>query len=123
MKLTPKLIVFILTFCLSISSVMTAYAGKDDHWPKVKGKIVGIDVPHSSVTIKNVSGHNMTFQIISESEIEKKGHGLLEWDSEITLSDLAVGQFVSVKYYGAGEDKVVRDMKVVLDSSKDSSTH
>ena len=122
MKITPKFVTVIIFICLSVSAVLTVFASSNDHWPALKGKIVSVDVKSSVVTIKNVQGQQMTFKVLPTSEIKIKSHGLLKWNRDAALKDLNVGQWIMVTYYGSGEVKVARDIKIFLDGKAVSAS-
>ena len=115
MKIASKFVTVVIFICLSVGAVLTVFASGNDHWPELKGKIVSVDAKRSVVTIKNVQGQRMTFQVLPTSEIKIKSHGLLKWNRDAALKDLNVGQWISVIYYGSGEVKVARNIKIFLD--------
>ena len=115
MKIASKFVTVVIFICLSVGAVLTVFASGNDHWPELKGKIVSVDAKRSVVTIKNVQGQRMTFQVLPTSEIKIKSHGLLKWNRDAALKDLNVGQWITVTYYGSGEVKIARDIKIFLD--------
>lgn len=122
MKIAPKFVTVAIFICLSVGAVLSVFASDSDHWPELKGKIVSVDTKRSVVTIKNVQGQQMTFQVLPTSEIKIKSHGLLKWNRDAALKDLNVGQWITVIYYGSGEIKVARDIKIFLDGKAASAS-
>jgi len=122
MKIAPKFITVVIFICFSAGAVLTVLASDNDHWPALKGKIVSVDAERSVVTIKNVQGQQMTFKVLPTSEIKIKSHGLLKWNRDAALKDLTVGQWITVTYYGSGEVKIARDIKIFLDGKVASAS-
>lgn len=110
MKTTNISLVIALSLLLGFTSV--ALAGKDKEWPKTVGEIVHVDPVDSIFRINDPNGQAMTFKATPKTDIEIEGKGLLAWDKDAALDDLAPGQWVKVKYFGTAEIKIAKEIKM-----------
>lgn len=115
MRFVPQLITIVAFVSISVGAVLTVFAGGAEEWPKVTGQVVSVDLERSVFAVKNSSGQYMTFHIASESKIMLRSNSLFSKKRKVQMNFLKTGQTVSVKYYGAGEEKVARHIKVFLD--------
>ncbi|MDD3904899.1 MAG: DUF5666 domain-containing protein [Candidatus Omnitrophica bacterium] len=103
----------LIVFCIMITvgicatGVICAWEQTDDPDLRVfEGKITAVDVSNSTITVNG--GIEMKFQISQDTDLEKSTY-------DIKLSDINVGDYVTVEYYRSGSEsrvpeKVVRVM-------------
>lgn len=115
MRLAPQLMTVVVFLFLSVGAVLTVSASGEWEWPKVTGQVVSVDLESAVFAVKSNSGQYMTFHIASDSRIMLRSNSLFSKKRKVQMDFLKTGQTVSVKYYGAGEEKVARHIKVFLD--------
>jgi hypothetical protein len=84
----------------------------DDH--EVKGQVVAVDTGAGNFTV-DTGSTSMTFKVTSQTSIERD-------DVLISLADLAVGNYVEVKYISDGGDLVAISVEVKVRKSRASGT-
>ena len=114
--MTKKFILLATILLTGILMAMPCYCQEqytDQDLRVFEGKVAGVDVNNSVLTVKG--SFQIDFQISSDTPLKKD-------DNDIKLSDIGIGDYVTVEYYRSDQDSRTpsKVIKVTLEYQKDN---
>lgn len=111
MKLSTTIAALAAILCLTLGFSSLALA-EDGNKRKTIGEIVQIEEAQQTFEINDQNGKGMVFKVTPDTDMEFEDNDLFSWSDDAELTDLKPGQWVKIKYYGTGEIKAAKKVKI-----------